>query len=124
MPKPTDRRSRHETEALERHAAAQLRSEAKRKARNAPRRDDLNRAGYYILLLTILEAEAQGEIERAQRLRRRMRLVLDDAGFAADVSVAVFDQHVRTAIEDLKGWVGMRRIARAKTIAAAETEAP
>jgi hypothetical protein len=94
------------------HARAQANSTARRKARNAPRRDDLARAAYYVLLLTMEEAEKQGEIERANRMRRRMLLMMEDALFDRAASAMAFDGHADTVLQDVKAWVGARRFAK------------
>jgi hypothetical protein len=96
------------------HAKAQAASVAKRKASNAPRRDDLARAAYYVLLLTIEDAEKQGEIERANRMRRRMLLMMQDAKFDRAASAVIIDDHADTVVKDVEAWVGMRRIAKQK----------
>ena len=94
------------------HARAQAASVAKRKANNAPRRDDLAHAAYYVLLLTMDEAEKQGEIERANRMRRRMLLMMQDALFDHDASAVVFDDHADTVVRDVQAWVTMHKIAK------------
>jgi hypothetical protein len=96
------------------HAKAQAANVAKRKASNAPRRDDLARAAYYVLLLTIEDAEKQGEIERANRMRRRMLLMMQDAKFDRAASAVIIDDHADTVVKDVEAWVGMRRIAKQK----------
>jgi hypothetical protein len=96
------------------HAKAQAASVAKRKASNAPRRDDLARAAYYVLLLTIEDAEKQGEIERANRMRRRMLLMMQDAKFDRAASAVIIDDHADTVVKDVEAWVDMRRIAKQK----------
>lgn len=116
-PKPV-RRSKYEIERNERHAAVQKVGDDNRRSRNAPRRDDLARAAYYILLLTLAETEAHHEIEKGERIRRRMRLIIEDACFDPGASMEAFDDHAETAVKDLKGWVGMRRIARRKRLEA------
>ena len=105
-----------------RHARTQARSTARRKARNAPRRDDLARGAYYVLLLTMDEAEKQGEIERAARIRRRMLLMMEDALFDRAASAMVLDGHADTVFQDVKAWVHQRRFAKRRE-AAAEAEA-
>jgi hypothetical protein len=96
------------------HAKAQAASVAKRKASNAPRRDDLARAAYYVLFLTIEDAEKQGEIERANRMRRRMLLMMQDAKFDRAASAVIIDDHADTVVKDVEAWVDMRRIAKQK----------
>jgi hypothetical protein len=105
------------------HARAQASSTARRKARNAPRRDDLARAAYYVLLLTLDEAEKQGEIERANRMRRRMLLMMEDALFDRAASAMAFDGHGDTVIQDVKAWVGARRFAKCRGAEAARSAA-
>ncbi|NEU14892.1 hypothetical protein G3T14_22830 [Methylobacterium sp. BTF04] len=94
------------------HARAQAKSTARRKARNAPRRDDLARGAYYVLLLTMDEAEKQGEIERANRIRRRMLLMMEDALFDQSASAVAFDGHADTVFQDVEAWVGTGRFAK------------
>ena len=96
------------------HARAQATSVAKRKAKNAPRRDDLARAAYYVLLLIMKEAEAHDEIERAHRIRHRMLLLMQDALFDRDASAVAFDDHADTVVKDVQAWAAMRKIAKRK----------
>jgi hypothetical protein len=96
------------------HARAQAASVAKRKANNAPRRDDLARAAYYVLLLTMEEAEKEGDIERAHRIRHRVLLTMQDAFFDRTASAIAFDDHADTVVKDVKAWVAMRKIAKRK----------
>lgn len=105
------------------HARAQAKSTARRKARNAPRRDDLARGAYYVLLLTMEEAKRQGEIERASRMRRRILLMMKDALFDRAASATAFDGYADTVIEDVKAWVGTRRFAKRREAEAARSAA-
>ena len=123
LPKPARptnlaHRSKYEIECNERHAAVQMVSDDNRRKRNAPRRDDLARAAYYVLLLMLTEIRGQGEIERGERIRRRMRLVIEATLFDPEASMKAFDDHAETVVKDLKGWAAMRRIARRKRLEA------
>ena len=105
------------------HARAQAKSTARRKARNAPRRDDLARGAYYVLLLTMDEAEKQGECERANRIRRRMLLMMEDALFDRAASALAFDGHADTVVQDVEAWVYLRRFAKRREAEAARSAA-
>lgn len=96
------------------HAKAQAKSAAKLKQARIPRRDDLNRAAYYVLLLTYRKAMGTGEVEQANRLRRRMMLAMEDALFDPGACARLFEDHAETVFKDIEAWVGMRRIARNK----------
>jgi hypothetical protein len=58
------------------------------------------------------KAKKQGEIERANRMCRRMLLMMEDALFDPAASAMALDGHADTVIEDVKAWVGTRRFAK------------
>ena len=118
--RPTEpaRRSKYEIECNERNAAVQMVGDKARRERSAPRRDDLARAAYYLLLLMLAEARAQGEIEKGGRIRRHMRLIMEDTLFDPEASMKAFDDHAETVVRDLKGWAGMRRNAQRQRLEA------
>ena len=98
------------------HAKAQAKSDAARKRRKAPRRDDLARCAYYVLLLMLREAEARGDTDAADRIRRLMSRIVKDALFDPKASMSIFNEHAGTVVRDLEGGGAMRRIAQQKLL--------
>lgn len=91
------------------HRQAQARSDAKRKARNAPKRDDINRAAYYVLLLAIREDEMDGS---ESQLRHRLLRLLAKAGFDEAATKPIVTRHANRAVREMEGWIHMRRPAQ------------
>ncbi|MCJ2008082.1 hypothetical protein [Methylobacterium sp. J-092] len=97
--------SKYEIQRNERHAKAQIRSDAKRREKNAPRRDDMARAAYYALMM--FYEEAGTEADRAS-FRDPFVRVLTAAGYPPEVCSALFDGHVGSLLDDLDGWLAQR----------------
>ena len=92
-----------------RHAEVEAESSARRKARNAPKRDDINRAAYYILLLSAREAEATGQKDV---LRPRLLRLLEDAGFDKEPSAQCVQRSAGRVVTEMKRWIRNRELDR------------
>ena len=104
------------------HAEAQVRSDTKRRERNAPRRDDLARAAYYALLLAYREALGLENERYAGRIRCSVLGKLEMAGFDVEATAAIFDDHAGSAEGDLDAWIAARKIAKGKAAAQSAAE--
>lgn len=98
------RRSKYEIDRSEAHAASQAASNKRRIDRSAPRREDMNRAAYYALLMFYEEAADE---DRAG-FRDPFINVLVRAGYSREASEASFDRHVGTLFNDLDAWLAQR----------------
>ena len=85
-----------------RHRKAQARSAAKRKARNAPRRDDVARIGLFITLMQYRGSKHDGAREV---VRTALVDLLVDAGFDRDEAGRTFDGMVPRVGSDLDGYL-------------------
>ncbi|TXM66908.1 hypothetical protein FV226_22790 [Methylobacterium sp. WL12] len=106
--------SKYEIQRNERHAEAQGRSDAKRRGKNAPRRDDMARAAYYVLLMMFNAPKVSVE-ERAQ-LRGATTRMLKKAGFDRGAARDIFTRHAAGVIDDLDGWLAQRWYAEGRRL--------
>lgn len=84
-------------------AEAQARSVAKRKERNAPGRDDLGRAAYYVLL-GLFSDEGTGKDLR-EGIQLQMMALMKRAGFDLVEANAAFLKDSRGTLDSLNGWL-------------------
>ncbi|MCJ2141908.1 hypothetical protein [Methylobacterium sp. E-066] len=110
MPDPTDRRSRYEIEALERHAAAQAKYNHTRIEICAPRREDVARIALFVTLM-----QYRGSKHDGARAVVRMAMVdlLVDAGFDREAAGKTFDSMVPRVGDDLDSYLMKRKADRA-----------
>ncbi|TXM91173.1 hypothetical protein [Methylobacterium sp. WL116] len=101
----TEPLSKYEIDRNERHATSQAGSNAKRKAKNAPRRDDMARAAYYALMMYYEEA---GTAADKASFKRPFVNILVKAGFPREVCSDLFESHVGSLLDDFDGWLKQR----------------
>jgi hypothetical protein len=99
--------SKYEILRNERHAEAQVRSDAKRWGKNAPRRDDIARIGLFLLLMQY--RKSKDEALQAY-LRKTVVDLLSDAGFDEAQAGVTFDKMVPSVGDDLDRYLMLRRI--------------
>jgi hypothetical protein len=103
----TEPLSKYEIDRNERHATSQAGSNAKRKAKNAPRRDDIARIGLFLMLMQYRGSKHDGA---RTVVRKAMVDLLTDAGFSATQAGEVFDKMVLSVGVDLDRYFMLRRI--------------
>ncbi|WP_336489762.1 hypothetical protein [Methylobacterium nigriterrae] len=110
---PVLRVSKREIRRKERHAAVEAASAGRRKARKAPRREDVARAGLFIILM-----QYRGSRHDSSRAVVRDTLIelLTDAGFSRDETARVFDDLTDGFGPDLDRWLMLRGIERENEI--------
>ncbi|MCJ2074731.1 hypothetical protein MKK68_03570 [Methylobacterium sp. E-016] len=107
--------SKYEIQRNERHAASQAASNAKRRSKNAPRRDDMARAAYYALLMMVVDPKIP-PAEKA-RLLGTISNLLEKAGFDRAVCREIFKGHAATVLDNLDGWLAQRWYAEGRRLA-------
>ena len=107
------RLSKYEIQRNERHAASQAACDEKRRARNAPRRDDMARAAYYALLMFYQEA---GTKEDKASFRWPFVNLLTKAGYPSSLCDELFDRHLASLLNDLDGWLAQRWYAEGRRL--------
>jgi hypothetical protein len=106
--------SKYEIQRNERHAASQAASNAKRKAKHAPRRDDMARAADYVLLMMFNDPKVS--IEERTQLRGATTRMLKKAGFDRGAARDIFTKHAAEVIDDLDGWLAQRWYAEGRRL--------
>ena len=106
--------SKYEIQRNERHAASQAASNAKRRAKNAPRRDDMARAAYYALLMMFCDPKTAPR-EKA-RLRGATTNLPEKAGFDRAVCRDIFNGHAAEVLDCLDGWLAQRWYAEGRRL--------
>ncbi|SFN03431.1 hypothetical protein, partial [Methylobacterium pseudosasicola] len=96
----------------EKHAKAQARSTALRKKRNAPGRDDLGRAAYYVLLGLYNDPKIAKEQKTA--IQGQILALMKEAGFDVFEANVAFLKDARGVLDSLNGWLCRRYMEQGK----------
>ncbi|MDP4006511.1 hypothetical protein [Methylobacterium sp. NEAU K] len=87
-------------------AEAQARSVAKRKKRDAPGRDDLGRAAYYVVLGLFSDEDTKKPLRTS--IQAQMVALMGHAGFDLVEANAAFLKDSRGTLDSLNGWLARR----------------
>ncbi|MCJ2025179.1 hypothetical protein [Methylobacterium sp. J-067] len=92
-----------------RHAEVSAESAAKRKGRNAPRRDDVARVALFV---TLMQYRGSNHDTARAVVRKALMSLLTDAGYCPKEADAVFDAMVQRIGPDLDSYLMKRGISR------------
>ncbi|WP_342167077.1 hypothetical protein [Methylobacterium sp. SD21] len=92
-----------------RHAEVSAESAAKRKGRNAPRRDDVARIALFV---TLTQYRGSNHDTARALIRKALMSLLTDAGYCPEEAGAVFDAMVQRVGSDLDSYFMKRGIGR------------